>query len=149
MTIPTNFFNVIFGICVSRATKSVLTKGFIALLRFLHCLIFILYIRAIIKNTIVPAIVSDAIFGICALRAFKLVLAYWRFLLPFLDFSHFIDIFFIRTMTRKLSYRKMFSMSFSESGRQEFSKQGLYYDFTSILLLFTYFSKITIHRYID
>ena len=74
MTIPTNFFNVIFGICVSRATKSVLTKGFIALLRFLYCLIFILYIRAITQKTIIPATFSDVIFGICAPRAFKLVL---------------------------------------------------------------------------
>ena len=48
MSIPKNVFNVIFGICAQRAIKTVLTKGCIALLRFLHCLLSILLLKKVL-----------------------------------------------------------------------------------------------------
>ena len=91
----------------------------------------------------IPETVFMVIFGILASRPFKRAPTLW----VYFDFERFYDFSkkslksFQRAITRKLPYRKLFSLSFSESSRQELSNEPQLYGFIFILRFFTFFSK--------
>ena len=64
--------------------------------------------------------------------------SFWEFLRVLQNFSKKS---FQRAITQKLLYRKLFSLSFSESSRQDLSNKHLLYGFIFIFRFFTFFQN--------